>query len=76
MSEEITEILQNEVFPILSEKYGNFKFCQVKDGIVEIIALKKSFLSPGGCFEIVDTAERFLKRSMSGIEKVVLINEW
>ncbi len=76
MPDEINEILQNEVFPILQEKYGNFKFEQVKDGIVEIISLKKSYLTPGGCFEIVDTAEKLLKKSISGIEKVVLINDW
>lgn len=76
MSDEINEILQNEVFPMLSQKYGDFEFCEVKDGVVEIISLKKSFLSPGCCFEIVDTAERLLKESIRGIEKVILINEW
>lgn len=76
MSEEVNEILQNEVFPILKEKYGNLKLFQVKDGIVEIVILKKSFLSAGSCFEIVDTAERMLKQSIEGIDKVVLISDW
>jgi len=76
MLDEINEILQNEVFPILKEKYGNFEVEQVEDGIVEILLLKKSYLTPGSCFEIVDTAERFLKKSINGIQKVVLINDW
>lgn len=76
MSDEISEILQNEVFPILNKKYGELKFLQEKDGIVEIISLKNSFLSPTGCFEIVDTAEKLLKKAVNGIEKVVLINDW
>ncbi len=76
MLDEINEILQSEVFPILREKYGNFEVEQVEDGVVEILSLKKSYLTPGGCFEIVDTAERLLKKSISGIQKVVLINDW
>ena len=76
MSEEVNEILQSEVFPILKEKYGRFKLSQVKDGVVEIVILKESFLSAGSCFDIVDTAERILKNTINGIDKVVLISNW
>lgn len=76
MSGEINVILQNEVFPILKEKYGHFKLSQVKDGVVEIMILKETFLSAGNSFEIVDTAERILKKSINGIDKVVLISNW
>ncbi|MCG8485048.1 MAG: hypothetical protein MJA31_17175, partial [Clostridia bacterium] len=61
---------------ILKKKYGHLKLHQFKDGIVELVILKESFLSAGSCFEIVDTAERILKRSIEGIDKVVLISDW
>lgn len=71
----INKVIQDKIRPELKKHNGDIKFIDVKDGIVRIKLLGACSNCPSSRITIEQMIEVKLKEEISGIKKVLVVNE-
>ncbi|MEG0774885.1 NifU family protein [Clostridium sp.] len=75
MFDEINEVLDTKVRPVLAGHYGDIKLISVEDGIVQVKLLGQCNGCPSATLTVEHVVEHALKETIPSIKTVKIKNE-